>query len=67
MNKIPNENWQAYMLRTLSEETATIWVPAWVASAARAVGRVFGGLFVLCFFASIPVMAFEVACMMLGL
>lgn len=67
MNKIPNENWQAYMLRTLSEETTTIWVPAWVASAARAVGRVFGGLFVLGFFAAIPVMAFEIACLMLGL
>lgn len=67
MNKIPNENWQAYMLRTLSEETTTIWVPGWVVSAARAVGRIFGGFLALAFFAAIPALAFEVACMMLGL
>lgn len=67
MNKIPNENWQSYMLRTLSEETTTIWVPAWVASAARAVGKALGIFFVLALFGSIPFVSFELACLLLGL
>lgn len=67
MNKIPNENWQAHMLRDLTEDTETIWVPAWLAGVFRWIGRIFGGLFVLGFFAAIPALAFELACAMLGL
>lgn len=67
MSKIPNENWQAYMLRALTEETSVVLVPAWLATAAKAVGKFFGGLFALGLFAGIPWMAFEMACAMLGL
>lgn len=67
MNKIPNENWQSYMLRELSKEAETIWIPGWMATAVKTVGQFFGTLFILAFFTSIPWLAFELACVMLGM
>lgn len=62
MNKIPNENWQSYMLRELSKEAETIWIPGWLATAVKTVGQLFGCLFVLTFFCYIPALAWEIAC-----
>lgn len=67
MNKIPNENWQTHMLRSLCAEETVVLLPEWCGRVAGWVGRILGGLFALGLFACLPWMAFEMAAALLGL